>query len=58
VDNYAVEKTGYRQDITPPVTLVISAFNEEQIIGKKLLNALKLVTDRSAGNSSRVGWIK
>jgi cellulose synthase/poly-beta-1,6-N-acetylglucosamine synthase-like glycosyltransferase len=31
-----------QQDITPPVTLVISAFNEEQIIAKKLLNALKL----------------
>jgi cellulose synthase/poly-beta-1,6-N-acetylglucosamine synthase-like glycosyltransferase len=31
-----------QRDITPPVTLVISAFNEEQIIGKKILNALKL----------------
>ena len=31
-----------QRDITPLVTLVISAFNEERVIGKKLLNALML----------------
>jgi cellulose synthase/poly-beta-1,6-N-acetylglucosamine synthase-like glycosyltransferase len=31
-----------QRDVNVPVTLVISAFNEEQIIGEKLINALML----------------
>jgi cellulose synthase/poly-beta-1,6-N-acetylglucosamine synthase-like glycosyltransferase len=37
-----------QEDITPPVTLIISAFNERKVIGSKLRNALDLdyPTDR------------